>query len=68
MRRHDKRQTDITFTQRIGREHGFEVSREDAGYILWNHTGYPSFWDGDPIECLDRQVTEFFQKANHDSA
>ena len=60
MRRYDGRQTFITFTQRVAREHGHKISREEAGMVLWEFTGFPAFWDGDPMECLDRQLTELF--------
>ncbi len=66
MLRHDKRQTANTFIQRVGREHGHTVSRDEAGFIAWNFTGYPCFWDGDPWEVFDRQVTEFFQEVTED--
>lgn len=65
MRRLDKRQTATTFIQRIGREYGRTVTRTEAGYIAWNQTGYPSFWDGDPWETFDRQVTDFFVGIGH---
>jgi len=26
--------------------------------ILWNYTGYPQFWVGDPETCLRRQLKE----------
>ena len=29
------------------------------GYIIWNFTGYPSFWDGDPETCFRRQLQEY---------
>jgi hypothetical protein len=44
---------------------GIELNDSDAGYILWNETGYPEFWnipaDGNtPEECLRKQVREAF--------
>ncbi len=60
MKRHDKRQTVQTFVQRVAREHGYEVDRIEAMTIAWEYTGYPAFWTGDPMECFDRQLTEFF--------
>ena len=34
---------------------------DEAGYVLWNHTGFPSFWnipaDGEtPEECCRTQL------------
>ncbi len=63
MRRFDKRQTFITFAQRVAQEHGHNIDRETANFVLWEYTGFPSFWDGDPMECVDRQLSEFFAKA-----
>ena len=38
-----------------------DASDEDVEFILWERTGYPSFWriprDGaSPIECLRKQL------------
>jgi hypothetical protein len=66
VKRYDGRQTFITFAQRIGREHGFEVSRSDADVVLWEFTGFPAFWDSGPMQCLDHQLTEFFASANQE--
>mgnify|MGYP003423372163 CR=1 FL=1 len=40
------------------------VDPEALEYILWNHTGYPSFWaipkDGNtPEECLRTQLRQY---------
>ena len=34
----------------------------DITEILWNETGYPCFWDGDPETCLRQQLHDFFIK------
>lgn len=44
---------------------GRSCDDELAEYILWEHTGFPSFWaipeDGaTPEACLEKQVLEFF--------
>lgn len=64
MKRYDGRQTFITFAQRVAREYGFDIDRDEANEVLWEYTGYPSFWDGNPVECVDRQLTEFFVEAS----
>ena len=66
MRRHDRRQTATTFVQRVGRDFGHEVTRTEAMVIAWEWTGFPSFWDGDPWEVFDRQLTEFFGGVSED--
>jgi hypothetical protein len=42
---------------------GKQLDDDSAGYLLWNHTGYPEFWnipaDGaTPEECMRKQVRE----------
>ena len=37
------------------------VTDEQADYILWEHTGFPEFWQGDPETCCREQVREFFE-------
>lgn len=36
------------------RRHG--VDEDEAGYVLWNHTGFPSFYEGEPAAHFRRQV------------
>lgn len=48
----------------IVKEYFPKISDDDAGYILWNETGFPSFWsipeDGEtPEECLRTQLKRF---------
>lgn len=45
---------------------GVTISKNDTEYIIWEHTGYPSFWrigiDGDTAEeCFRTQIREFFK-------
>ena len=42
---------------------GKQLDESSAGYLLWNHTGFPEFWripeDGATAEeCLRKQVRE----------
>ncbi len=43
----------------ICREELPQHSDDGYGYILWNHTGYPHFWTGDPEECLRNQLRNY---------
>ena len=41
------------------------LTDDNVEYILWEHTGFPGFWDGrDPEACLRRQVNEFFDECD----
>jgi hypothetical protein len=45
-------------------ELGADVSQDEADYILWNHTGFPHFWDvgvdGDtPEQCCRTQLRKY---------
>lgn len=42
-----------------------DISDDDAGDILWNRTGYPCFWEGDPVTHFRKQIAEF--KVNCDA-
>jgi len=39
---------------------GFDWSHQQAGYVLWEHTGFPSFWPSGmtPLDALRSQVRE----------
>jgi len=35
------------------------ATEDEAGYILWNETGWPCFWDGDDaVACLHEQLKD----------
>jgi hypothetical protein len=36
-----------------------QVSEDDRLGILWSHTGFPSFWAGDPEVCVRQQLDEY---------
>ena len=38
---------------------GVELTDKQADTVLWEFTGFPSFFDGDPEECVRRQVREW---------
>jgi len=42
---------------------GKHLDDASAGYLLWNHTGFPEFWDTPrdgitPEECMRKQIRE----------
>ncbi len=40
------------------------ATEEEAGYILWNETGFPGFYHGDdPESCFSSQVKEYANAA-----
>ena len=42
------------------------LSDEECMYILWEWTGFPGFFHGDPETCCREQLHEYFQgKAIH---
>lgn len=40
------------------REYFPQATDAEADMLLWEHTGYPDFWQGDPVECCRRQLAE----------
>ncbi len=54
----------LTFGE-VVREYFPDASDDDVDYILWEKTGYPSFWETDDTEaCLRKQLQEFKEKVN----
>jgi len=49
----------VTFYDLVRREVDPALTDAQADYILWEHTGFPSFFDGDPEETLIRQLQEY---------
>ncbi len=43
----------------ITREYFPKLTEDGLGYILWNRTGWPSFFAGDPEACLRGQLAEY---------
>lgn len=48
----------------VGREFGITLDDKQADYMLWNHTGFPSFWKGDPIEECRAQLRAAFKRVD----
>lgn len=53
--------TGIDLVRSIAWQNGKDISSQDADYLLWNHTGFPAFFDGEPIECICRDINAYFQ-------
>jgi len=53
--------TYLELVRSVASEHGQSVSNDEAYYILWEHTGFPSFWESDPELDCRRQVHEYFK-------
>lgn len=43
----------------IVREYFPDATDGEVSYILWNHTGFPCFWHGDPETCLRQQLEAY---------
>lgn len=43
------------------REYFPEVTDEEALGILWNYTGYPEFWDGDPVKVCREELAHLME-------
>ena len=35
---------------------GITIDDSTLDYLIWNETGFPSFWIGDPETCLREQL------------
>jgi len=57
-----RRKKEKTFGS-VVREYFPSADNDFVDYILWEHTGYPSFWKTDDVEaCLREQLEEFLSK------
>lgn len=48
----------------VGKEFGKTLTNDQADYLLWNHTGFPSFWKGDPVEECRAQLRSAFKRVD----
>lgn len=40
-----------------------EITNDEADYVLWEHTGFPAFFEGDDAEAwFSKQAREFFEQ------
>lgn len=42
----------------IAKEYFPQATDEQIDFILWEYTGFPAFWNGDPETCLRKQLQE----------
>ena len=60
-----KPQTPMQAIQVIGKRiTGEDISEERASWVLWEQTGWPSFWDDEPMKCIRRDARAFFKYGN----
>ena len=50
----------LSYVHTIALEHGVRITDDQADYILWEKTGFPEFWTGDPMTCLTKQLRMVF--------
>ena len=43
-------------------ERGVELTDDEAGWLLWNETGYPSFWNTNMETDIRLQIVEWCEK------
>ena len=55
-----KMETFRDLVRRVAAEFGESPSTTEIAHILWEHTGFPGFWDGDPETCCEAQVRAFY--------
>ena len=55
-------QTWTDLARSVAWQHGIDLGVDEADYILWNHTGFPSFWNGDPRTCCEVQLHNYFER------
>lgn len=54
--------TTTELVQAVGKCYGIKVTKDEAGYIAWNYTGYPMFWNTDrPREEFRMQVAAYLR-------
>ena len=46
----------LAIAQEVAKEMGLSVDDETLGWVMWNETGWPSFFDGDSEETYRRQL------------
>ena len=60
----NKKKKGKTFGE-VVREYFPDASNDEIDFILWETTGYPSFWETDDVEaCLRKQLREFKASLN----
>lgn len=57
-------QSVVGFVRSEAAAHDVELDDMGAGFVLWNYTGFPSFWPrgfGSPRDALRWQLHEYFE-------
>jgi len=54
--------TAIEFAKEEAFKAGLVISDECTEWVIWEHTGFPCFFTGDPIERFRQQLSEAFWK------
>lgn len=52
----------IELVQETAKEFDIKLTSSEADYILWEETGFPAFFDGDPETCCREQLRKFFRE------
>lgn len=47
-------------------DQGVSLTDDQAGWVLWNETGYPSFWQTTMEQDIPRQIAEWCEKKKND--
>jgi hypothetical protein len=49
----------------VWHETGVHVDHRTADALLWARTGFPSFWNGEPMQEAERQLRAFLRGIKH---
>jgi hypothetical protein len=56
--------TFVDLVKSVAAEYGTTVTSDEATDILWEHTGFPGFIDGDPKTVVRDQLRQFFAETD----
>lgn len=51
----------LDLVHEVTHEYNLSISDDFADSLLWNETGFPGFFHGDPVNTCARQLREAFQ-------
>ena len=46
----------LAIAQEVAKELDLSIDDEHLGWVMWNETGWPSFFDGDPEMVFRQQL------------
>lgn len=55
----------LHMARRIASEFGLALNDRDADYLLWEETGFPEFFIGDPVATCANQLRSAFRRRGH---